>query len=222
MTNVILWRHGQTDYNLGGRVQGRVDIPLNATGQAQAEAGAERLEDYLGSLVAVTGPGGGAPAPCQIVSSPLSRARATAQALAVRLAAEVTTHPGLAERDFGMWEGLTAEEIEKGWPDAYAVWRTGHDPQGVEVEPRRAVGQRFSDAVRSLAATTGEGPLIVVAHGSAITQGTTALLGMDASTWFGLRGLDNAHWARLRSSHRDPGWELVDWNAGAAPTALLP
>ncbi|BAW93374.1 phosphoglycerate mutase [Actinomyces sp. Chiba101] len=222
MTDIILWRHGQTDYNVGRRVQGRVDIPLNAVGRAQAEAGAELLADVLRSPGGAHEAEGGASAPCTIVSSPLRRARATAQALAARLAVEVTTHPGLAERDFGQWEGLTVEEIESGWPDAYAMWRTGHDPQGVEVEPRSAVGRRFSDAVRSLAATAGQGPLVVVAHGSAITQGTTALLGMDASSWFGLRGLDNAHWARLRSSHRTPGWELRDWNAGAEPTALLP
>ncbi|WP_159718205.1 histidine phosphatase family protein [Actinomyces marmotae] len=222
MIDVILWRHGQTDYNVAGRVQGRVDIPLNATGRAQAEAGAERLEDVLRSLIGAREPGAGQTAACRIVSSPLARARATAQALAARLAVEVTAHPGLAERDFGRWEGLTAEEIRAGWPDAYAVWRTGQDPQGVDVEPRRAVGQRFSEAVRSLADAAGEGPLVIVAHGSAITQGTTALLGMDASSWFGLRGLDNAHWARLCSSSRVPGWELHDWNDGAEPTALLP
>ena len=65
MTELILWRHGQTDHNLVGRVQGQVDIPLNATGLAQAAAAARILAS---------------PRPDRIVSSPLSRARTTAQA----------------------------------------------------------------------------------------------------------------------------------------------
>ena len=63
MTDLILWRHGQTDYNLQGRIQGRDDIPLNETGREQAR----RAADGIAAL-----------APTRIVSSPLTRARATA------------------------------------------------------------------------------------------------------------------------------------------------
>ena len=56
------------------------------------------------------------------------------------------------------------------------------------------------------------GPVVVVAHGSAITLGATYLLGADPSAWFGLKGLDNAHWAVLRRSGRVPGWMVVSWN----------
>ena len=54
--------------------------------------------------------------------------------------------------------------------------------------------------------------MVVVAHGSAITLGATYLLGADPSAWFGLKGLDNAHWAVLRRSGRAPGWMVVSWN----------
>ena len=67
MSELVLWRHGQTDHNLTGRVQGRIDIPLNATGLAQAAAAARILAS---------------PRPDRIVSSPLGRARTTAQILA--------------------------------------------------------------------------------------------------------------------------------------------
>ena len=67
MTDLILWRHGQTDYNSQGRIQGRVDVPLNETGRDQARRAAEDIA-ALG--------------PTRIVSSPLVRARDTAEALA--------------------------------------------------------------------------------------------------------------------------------------------
>src|SRR5659263_246257 len=97
---VILWRHGQTDYNIQLRVQGGVDIPLNATGVQQAAAGAEALARYLGDDARVS-----------IVSSTLSRAAATARALADVLALTVATDARLRERDFGIWEGLTHDQM---------------------------------------------------------------------------------------------------------------
>ncbi|WP_296538025.1 histidine phosphatase family protein, partial [uncultured Actinomyces sp.] len=108
MTDLILWRHGQTDYNLQGRIQGRVDIPLNETGREQAR----RAADGIAAL-----------APTRIVSSPLTRARATAEVLASLTGLGVEIDPGLAEKSFGDWEGLKAADIKKQWPDHYATWR---------------------------------------------------------------------------------------------------
>jgi len=62
----------------------------------------------------------------------------------------------------------------------------------------------------------------IVAHGAAITLGVTRLLDLDPSAWFGLRGLDNCHYAVLSSAERSPGWRIVHWNRGegwAAPAA---
>ena len=88
MTELILWRHGQTDHNLVGRVQGQVDIPLNATGLAQAAAAARILAS---------------PRPDRIVSSPLSRARTTAQILADLTGLDIEVEADLIERSFGVW-----------------------------------------------------------------------------------------------------------------------
>ena len=228
MTDLVLWRHGETDHNVAGRVQGRVDVPLNATGTAQAVQAARALAALR---------------PSRIVSSPLARARAAAQVLAEELgggtgaAVPVDVVEDLVERSFGAWEGLTRTQIETGWPEAAQVWRAGGDPQGVGVETRAHAAARVGSAIESLMARSGgggpapvsscgpagpvegaadqppgTGPVVVVAHGSAITLGATYLLGADPSAWFGLKGLDNAHWAVLRRSGRVPGWMVVSWN----------
>nr|WP_300337538.1 histidine phosphatase family protein [Actinomyces sp.] len=220
MSELILWRHGLTDYNVAGRVQGQVDICLNETGLAQARAAAPALAVL---------------SPSRIVSSPLERARSTAACLAALTGLPVESDEALVERGFGQWEGLAREEIQARWPDQYARWRAGQDPEGLDVETRAHTAQRVGRALKRLAeqqsaaqgvdgagrtadagqaADAGRGPVVVVAHGAAITLGTTYLLGLDPGGWFGLRGLDNCHHAVLRSASRTPGWTLVCWNAG--------
>ena len=106
MTDLILWRHGQTDYNLQGRIQGRVDIPLNGTGREQAR----RAADIIAVLK-----------PTRIVSSPLVRARATAETLASLIGQSVEVDSALAEKSFGDWEGLKADDIKAQWPPGAPV-----------------------------------------------------------------------------------------------------
>lgn len=206
MADLVLWRHGQTDFNLGLRVQGQIDIPLNETGRAQAQAAATGLAALSPTLLA---------------ASPLGRAQETARALGALTGLDVVTAEALSERSFGAWEGLSGTEIRSGWPEQYACWRAGEDPEGVDVEPRAAVAERVGRALADLAEQAGEGDVVVaVAHGAAITLGTSWLLGLDPSAWFGLRGLDNCHHAVLRSSRRAPGWTVVGWNLpGSLPTA---
>lgn len=200
MTDLVLWRHGQTDYNSQKRVQGRIDMSLNDAGRAQTAAvvpGLEALE------------------PDMIVASPLRRAQETAQALAQRCGLEVGVEPDLAERSFGQWEGLTRREIKERWPEQYRRWRAGEEPRGVDVEPRADLAARIGGALLRLAETADEGRTIVVAsHGSALTVGACRLLGLDPTVWFGLRGLENSHYAILRRARREPGWVLLGWNLG--------
>ncbi|KGM13131.1 histidine phosphatase family protein [Cellulomonas bogoriensis] len=215
---VVLWRHGRTAYNLAGRLQGQVDIPLDEVGLRQADEAAEML--HLRHR------------PVRIVSSDLGRAEATAQALARRVGVPVQVDARLRERSFGEWEGLSAEEIRGRWPDEYAVWRAGHDPQRVGAETRAEVAQRVAAAVGEHAEDVQDGQtLAVVAHGAAITLGLTSLLGLDPVTWRGLVGLHNAHWSVLRrSAAGEPAWRLEEHNAGPAvsvaewndPGAALP
>ena len=103
MAQILLARHGETDWNRNGRVQGHTDIPLNATGIAQAQALAERL---AGEPLAA------------VFASDLERARVTAAAVAARHELPVSIDPDLREKNFGSWEGLTDGEIAERFPAA--------------------------------------------------------------------------------------------------------
>ncbi len=206
---VILWRHGQTDYNLQARVQGGVDIPLNPAGVAQAAVGAASLARYLGEHAGV-----------RIVSSTLVRASATARALAALLGVDVALDPRLREREFGLWEGLTRDEMVARWPEEYRLWRTGATPAGIGMEPKGAVARRVLEAVLEHATPLEpRETLVVVSHGSATTQVMALLLGAEPGEHFPVRGLDNAHWSTL--NHRPdltPPWRLRAHNVGASVT----
>lgn len=199
---VILWRHGQTEYNAAGRLQGQSDIALNATGRRQATRAAEVLAKLE---------------PTRIVSSDLVRAGDTARALGDLLGLEPRTDVRLRERSFGVWEGRTHGEIEGGWPEAYAAWRRGHEPQGIESEARTACGVRVAAAVEEAAADLGrEDVLVVVSHGAAITCGQTVLLGLEPGEWFGLVGLENCRWTSMHPNRgRTPAWRMAGYNLGA-------
>jgi broad specificity phosphatase PhoE len=150
-------RHGETDWNVEGRLQGRRDIPLNATGRKQAIACAAILHDLVerdaGDLTRYE---------CQ--SSPLSRARETMELMRTALALDPHAYridPRLTEISFGAWEGLTLREVRGGEPAALAArerdkWRFV-PPGGESYEQLSA---RMRDWHASLA-----GDSVVVAHG---------------------------------------------------------
>ena len=104
----VLLRHGETPLSGERRFAGRADIPLTETGQHQAEAAAGRLA-ARGSIGL-------------IVTSPLGRARRTAEAVAAATGAPLRVDDGWMETDFGEWEGLSYAEAMAAWPDELATW----------------------------------------------------------------------------------------------------
>jgi len=108
-------RHGETDWNVQGRLQGTSDVPLNARGIEQAQRAARSLRGVL-SPQAI------------IVSSPLERALATATAVAQAAGVSVETDPRLIERAYGVWEGLTEEERAVRDPEEHERWRDRKEP----------------------------------------------------------------------------------------------
>jgi phosphoserine phosphatase len=90
------------------RFRGRADVPLNDTGLAQAEATGKRVASAW--------------QPVAIYSSPLSRAVKTAEAIARHFDLPVQILSGLADIDYGQWQGLTPEEARQRWPDAVDAW----------------------------------------------------------------------------------------------------
>ncbi len=93
MATLLLVRHGETDWNAEGKLQGHTDRPLNDFGRQQARLLAERLEGIDA-----------------VYTSDLSRARETAEIVAGRLGLPVVVDPDLREKDWGTWEGLTSDE----------------------------------------------------------------------------------------------------------------
>lgn len=193
-SRLVLVRHGQTEYNRAGRLQGQVDIPMNQVGLDQAAQLARSIA---------------ADPPALIVASPLSRARATAEAVAQARGLEVTLDEAFLERGFGAWEGLTGAEIQQRWPEEHARWRAHRPVRGLDVEDRTAVGQRVADACRALLAEHPGRTVMVVAHGAAITLGITTLLGLDAEGFRGLAGLENCHRSVLEPLASDPEQRLL-------------
>jgi probable phosphoglycerate mutase len=190
---IVLWRHGQTAWNVERRFQGATDIPMDAVGIEQA-ARAARL------LAALR--------PTAIVSSPLQRAAATARALADATGLTVTCDPDLVERSGGAWEGLASHEIRTRYPDEHAIWQ----PPGGETGEQ--VAKRFSAALeRALEPIPAGGLLVVVSHSAAIRIGMLHWLGFPEELWSRsgptrLRGW-SAGWSLSRivwRSSRRPGW----------------
>ncbi|MEV6370482.1 histidine phosphatase family protein [Micromonospora musae] len=203
MTRLIVWRHGNTDWNAADRVQGQTDVPLNDLGREQARASAPLLAALR---------------PDVIVASDLSRAADTAAALAAVTGLPVTGDARLRERHFGRWQGLTLTEVAERFPDEYARWRAGDPDPGAEIETLGDLGERVGAALRAAAAAAAGGTVVVATHGGGARQGVGHLLGWDAAILRTVGSLQNCHWTELR--HDDVrGWHLRAHNVGlvAAP-----
>jgi ribonuclease HI len=149
-TRLLLLRHGQTELSVNRRYSGRGNPALTELGRRQAAAAAEYL-----------GPRGGVTA---VVSSPLQRARETAEAAAAALGLEVTVDDDLIETDFGDWEGLTFAEAAERDPELHGRWMrdTSVTPPGGESFD--AVAQRIRRARNRLISEHGAATVLVVSH----------------------------------------------------------
>lgn len=144
MTELLLVRHAETDWNAESRWQGHADPPLNERGRAQARELAERLSRERIDAV---------------YTSDLRRARETADEVGRRLGLEPVPVPDLREVDVGEWSGLTYAEITDRWPGAER-WQVGETPE--------AMADRVVAAVRRIAADHPDGRVLVVSHGGPI------------------------------------------------------
>jgi broad specificity phosphatase PhoE len=195
----VLWRHGQTVWNLEGRFQGQTDIELDSAGQAQAERAARLLAALR---------------PDAIVSSDLRRASGTAAPLARLTGLDVRLDKDLRERFGGRWEGLTNAEIREQYPADYASWLP---PDG---ETSAAVAQRVTPALERIVDGMAPGQLtVVVSHGAAIRLGMAQLLGLPEELWSVVGPLANCSWSVIE--RRRQHWRLLEHNAGTLPEPVL-
>lgn len=209
MTNrgcrIILWRHGQTSWNLERRFQGSTDIELTETGTAQAR----RAARLLASLK-----------PDAIVASDLKRAAATAAELAAITGLPVTHEEGLRETYAGEWQGLTHDEIIARFGDQYDAWKRGEAVRRGGGELETEVADRAAPIVlRHAEKLPDNGTLVVVSHGGTIRTTIGRLLGLESHHWEGLGGLSNCCWSVLGQGAR--GWRLLEHNAGTLPEPVL-
>lgn len=176
MARWLLVRHGETEWNAAGRLQGQADPPLSAAGRGQATALAGRLADE--PLAA-------------ILSSDLSRALETARILARgsrRPPLMVQVEPALRELSFGAWEGLTYAELAGRNEPLLAAWQA--DPQTVAPPGGESLGQmarRVAAFYTWMKALPGDHTRLVVAHGGPLQVLLCLALGLPVERYWQLR-----------------------------------
>jgi broad specificity phosphatase PhoE len=201
----VLWRHGQTEWNLEQRFQGDTDIELTAAGVAQARRAARLLA---------------AMEPDAVISSDLRRAAGTAAELSAVTGLSVSHYEGLRETYAGVWQGLTHPEIMERYGEQYAAWKRGEPVRRGGGELETEVADRAAPVVLAAAdKLPDDGVLVVVSHGGTIRTTIGRLLGLPPTSWEALGGLSNCCWSVLSEGFR--GWRLTEHNAGTIPEAVL-
>lgn len=206
MTRLIVWRHGNTGWNAGNRVQGQTDTALNDLGREQAATAAAVLAALR---------------PDAIVASDLVRATDTAAALTALTGLPVRTDARLRERYYGLWQGLTMTEVAERFPVEHANWRSGAQDPGCEIEPLDDMGKRVSAALQDAADAVPGGTIVVATHGGAARQGCGHLLGWPPQVLRTVGGLQNCHWTELRHD-TTRGWQLRAHNVGPVGLTDIP
>jgi probable phosphoglycerate mutase len=193
-TRIIAIRHGETAWNVDSRIQGQLDIELNATGRWQASRVAQALVDEPISA---------------IYSSHLLRAWETARAIGSCTGLAPQACPDLRERSFGDFQGKTFTEIEAAWPEQARRWRQ-RDPDWAPTdgESLTQLRQRIVQTTSALAQAHAGEQIVLVAHGGVMDMLYRTATGQDLQTarsW----NLGNATINRLLWTPQ--GLTLVGW-----------
>ncbi|MEM7016361.1 MAG: histidine phosphatase family protein [Pseudomonadota bacterium] len=195
MTKLIMVRHGETEWNLAGKMQGYLDSPLTETGLAQAKAAAKRLRfEQLDA----------------IYSSDLGRARKTAKCIAKAREQVVQTHEGLREKSLGVLQGLTRSEMEQRHPESFQAWKQSDyywtPPEG---ESQASFTERCMITLEDLHRRHTNQTLALVTHGGFIAAVFRKILNLD---WKDSRRRFSVLNASLNTFvYKDDNWQLETW-----------
>jgi alpha-ribazole phosphatase len=173
MVEIVLVRHGETDWNAGEVFRGRADIDLNETGVRQAELLGEYLSRDKIEFV---------------YSSPLKRAVQTAEAIAAHHKLKVNAVSNLIDIDFGEWQGMPLKEVKEKYPEIYRDWED--TPEQVKIpggESLEEVRSRAMPFVEDAVMRCGEGRIVLVTHRVVCKVLICALLGIDNSHFFKIK-----------------------------------
>ncbi len=173
MTKIILVRHGHVEGISPERFRGRVDLTLTTEGRRQAEATAHRIHATW--------------RPAAVFTSPLSRSRATAEAIATPLGLTPRPLDGLTDIDYGQWQGLTPDEVRARWPGPFETWYRAPDwaaiPGG---ETLQDVLVRALSALRDVVDGHPSDTVVLVAHDSVNRVILLHALGLPLSRYWRL------------------------------------
>lgn len=191
MGDLLLARHGETEWSRAGRHTGRTDLPLTPAGEAQAGHLAPLLAGRTFGLV---------------LTSPLVRARRTAELAGLTGA---LPEPDLREWDYGAYEGITTADIHRSRP-GWNLWTDGVPP-GREFpgESPEQVGERADRVLSRVAGALGEGDVMLVAHGHLLRVLAARRLGLPPSAGRLFR-LETGTLSRLSTEHGRP--VIAEWN----------
>jgi probable phosphoglycerate mutase len=196
---LLLVRHGESEWNAKGLLQGQADPPLSKLGRRQAAHVAARLVDEGVDFV---------------VSSDLERAVDTASALATSIGLPVVTRTDLREVDLGSWTGISRREVERDQAELWNRWRR----DGVEGweggEKYRDAMVRVAGAISALATEHDDETVVAVSHGGSIRLATCHLLGMPAAHVGRFMSIGNASITEFLVDHDGTG-RLVRLNDNA-------
>lgn len=206
LRRLVLLRHGCTDYNEAGRMQGHLDAMLTAAGLDQAGAVAGELARLC---------------PVRLISSDLRRAADTADAVGAACGLPVKLDPRLRETHLGRWQGRTVAEVEHDWPGAIAQWRSDPEWTPPGGESRIEVVARSRPVVDELDAELDTErdetvTVLLVAHGGLIGGLVSSLLELPRTAWPAIGGIGNCRWAVLDRREDHPRWRLTGYNVGPA------
>jgi probable phosphoglycerate mutase len=194
VTRLCLVRHGETDWNAEGRVQGQTDVPLSAAGLAQARAAASALANHDFTT---------------IYSSDLRRVRQTADLAAQRLALPVQLDPELRERHYGIFECLLYTEVKLRFPDHYARFLDKDPEYNFDTgESLRSFFERSLAAVTRIASAHRGEQVLAFTHGGVLDMVYRHINGLGLSTQREF-GVPNAglNWIEIT----DNGWSVQSW-----------
>jgi probable phosphoglycerate mutase len=173
MTKIILVRHGHVEGISPERFRGRVDLTLTAEGRRQAAVTADRIHATW--------------RPAAVFASPLSRCRATAEAIATPLGLSPRPLDGLIDIDYGQWQGLTPDEVRARWPGLLETWYRAPDwaaiPGG---ETLQDVLVRAISALRDVVDRHPSDTVVLVAHDSVNRVILLHALGLPLSRYWRL------------------------------------
>jgi glucosyl-3-phosphoglycerate phosphatase len=198
VVDLILLRHGRTDWNVVRRIQGQSDSQLDDLGHAQAEA--------VAPAIAALGP-------TVLWSSDSDRTRDTASYVARVCGLVPTYDPRLREYSFGAREGLYHHEFQMADADQYRSFLALDWDKVAGAEKYHQVAGRMAAALTELVALVpDDGVALAVSHGASIRTALATLLGWPEQQALSLRGMDNCGYAIIRRPAPDAPWRLHAYN----------